>query len=777
MLNVANAQITFQKTIGSQYDDIGYSITQTSDGGYIVAGQQSTSAQQTSWDAFLVKLNPTGDTTWTKSYGGIFWEHFQSVIQTTDGGYAMSGVTNSFGTNPAGDVFVVKVNSNGDSLWSKSIGSSNNLDIGYQIGLTSDGGFIIAASQGFNGADGHLIKLDSLGTTSWTTTLNINYNNVYSVQQTTDGGYILVGEQITGGISDMLLIKTDVSGNVIGTVSYGGTSQDVAYCVYQTTDGGYIICGKTYSFGAGGFDIYIIKTDANSDTIWTKAYGGTADDIGYYIEQTADGGYITVGESKSFGGGFGNSNLYLLKTDSVGDLEWSKSFGGFQADIGYEVHQTTDGGYIIVGESQSFGAGSSDVYVIKTDSFGNSDGCFSGSDASIITSPTSTSVGFVSINATNWIVNTESPILSINRPEVKEYDMQLTTVLAPVDKTDCSINDGSINLTVLGGITPYSFSWSNGATSPNNSGLYTGTHVVTITDSIGCSVQDSVAIGSGLIPPEPICMVTVDSTSTKNLIVWEKPITSVIDSFKIYRDLIGVFTHIGSVPYQDLSEFTDTTNGINPQTTSYRYKISVLDTCGNESTLSDHHKTIHLQNSLGTPPAINLLWDSYEGFTFTFYRILRDSTGFGNWEVIDSVGSGIFTWTDQDPPTNPRYLVEVIPPDTCTADKGKNFNSSKSNTSTSDTTTGVLSLGSENNISIFPNPTNGILFVRFNSQFIRPYEIRITDVLGQLAIIKEGVSYSGTGSIKVDCTGLAPGIYLLQYTDTHTQIKKKLIIE
>ena len=357
----------------------------------------------------------------------------------------------------------------------------------------------------------------------------------------------------------------------------------------------------------------------------------------------------------------------------------------------------------------------------------------------------------------------------------------LSIILTSIASTDESCNgagNASVDLSVSGSVPPYNYLWSNADTSQDLTNVSNGTYSVLVTDSIGCSETDTTTISYPDFTHQ-ICLITVDSTSTKNTIVWEKPITSVIDSFKIYRDIIGVYTYIGSVRYQDLSEFIDTTNGINPQTTSYRYKISVLDTCGNESALSDHHKTIHLQNSLGTPPAINLLWDSYEGFTFTFYRILRDSTGFGNWEVIDSVGSGIFTWTDQDPPTNPRYLVEVVPPDTCTADKGKNFNSSKSNTSTNvvDTTIGVLSLSSENDISIFPNPTNGILFVKFNSQFIRPYEIRITDVLGRLAIIKESVRYSGTGSIKVDCADLIPGIYLLQYTDTHTQIKKKFIIE
>ena len=231
-----------------------------------------------------------------------------------------------------------------------------------------------------------------------------------------------------------------------------------------------------------------------------------------------------------------------------------------------------------------------------------------------------------------------------------------------------SIDSGS-------GQGPYEVNWSTG-------GSYTvslqvsenGCTSSTTTTNVYVQYPDS----------QSICLITVDQTSTKNVIVWQKPVSAAIDSFRIYRDVIGVYQHVGSVGYYELSEFEDATGGINPNTTSYRYKISIVDTCGNESSLSDHHKTIHMQISLGIPPAINLLWDSYEGFSFTYYRILIDSSGLGNWQVVDSVGSGIFTWTDQSPPqsANLKYLVEVVAPSVCVSTaKANDYNSSLSNTS------------------------------------------------------------------------------------------------
>jgi len=208
------------------------------------------------------------------------------------------------------------------------------------------------------------------------------------------------------------------------------------------------------------------------------------------------------------------------------------------------------------------------------------------------------------------------------------------------------------------------------------------TYNLLLTDDNGCLDSANATVPVTAIVQE-ICMVTVDSTSTQNEVVWEKPVVTNIDSFKIYRDISGTYTYVGSVPYAVESFFVDTTNGINPQVTSYRYKLLVLDACGNESELSDFHETMHLQIN-ATGGVANLSWDAYEGFDTTFkYRILIDSTG-GGFEVMDSVSNTNLTYTDISPPANGDYLVEVVHPwGGCTADKAKSYNTSKSNTSSS----------------------------------------------------------------------------------------------
>ena len=185
------------------------------------------------------------------------------------------------------------------------------------------------------------------------------------------------------------------------------------------------------------------------------------------------------------------------------------------------------------------------------------------------------------------------------------------------------------------------------------------------------------------IPTDPICIVTVDSTSTKNKIVWNKILSNSILSYNVYRELgTNNYVQIGNVPYDSLSQFVDTTNGINPNVTSYRYKISVIDSCNIERELSDFHETIHLTSNLGANGEINLSWDPYEGFPFSFYRILRDSTFSGNFEVLDSVSANNTTYTDFFPPlVGGNYLVEVLAPYNCSPTKTA-INSSRSNTGT-----------------------------------------------------------------------------------------------
>ena len=193
----------------------------------------------------------------------------------------------------------------------------------------------------------------------------------WQVQQTTDGGYIMVGDTESAGAGsfDIGVIKTDENGVTEWSKTYGGLSEDRGHSIQLTTDGGYIIAGTTASYGIGGYDIWLVKIDSEGNELWTKTFGGTSWDWGYYVEQTTDGGYILTGCKDP--GIYSIWDIFLVKTDSQGNTLWSKTFGGDSYDVGHCVKQTSDGGYIITGYTYSSGAGSSDMWLIKTDVNGN----------------------------------------------------------------------------------------------------------------------------------------------------------------------------------------------------------------------------------------------------------------------------------------------------------------------------------------------------------------------------------------------------------------------
>jgi hypothetical protein len=391
----AIAQSTFQKTIGGTNLDRGYAVQQTADAGYIITGSYSVPAAVFS-DVYLVKTDSSGNLLWTKTFGGSNNDLGRYVQQTFDGGYIIVGTTSSFGAGDL-DMYLIRTDANGDSLWTKTFGGAGS-DEGFFIQQTTDSGYIfIGRTSSFSLAgdlDFYLVKTDVNGNILWTKTLGgANHDEGFCVKQTTDGGYIITGRtwSFGAGNSDVYSIKTDVNGNPLWSKTYGGTSSDESYSIQQTTDGGYIISGQTSSFGAGIGNVYLLKTDASGNVLWQKTFGGTSQDYGYQVQETTDGGYIILGITQSFASGI--NDIYLIKTDLNGDTLWTKTFGGTNDDYSGRGQQTADGGYIIVGSTMSFGAGYYDVYLVKTDANGNT-GCnelspptIAGTPASQITSP------------------------------------------------------------------------------------------------------------------------------------------------------------------------------------------------------------------------------------------------------------------------------------------------------------------------------------------------------------------------------------------------------
>ena len=437
-LNITLAQTTptiaWQNTIGGNNLDHLQSIKQTKDGGYIIGGHSASGisgdkkeASQGDWDYWVVKLDRTGQTIeWQNTIGGNSIDKLESIEQTTDGGYilggrSLSGISGDKTEANLGDrdYWIVKLNGKGKVVWQNTIGG-NNGDHLASIQQTTDGGYILGGSSnsGISGDkteanqgnwDYWVVKLDRTGQkTEWQNTIggsSTDYLN--TIQQTTDGGYILGGHSASGisgdktetskGYYDYWIIKLNDKGKIVWQNTIGGTSMDELASIHQTTDGGYILGGRSLSgisgdkteANLGDRDYWIVKLDDKGKIVWQNTIGGTSDDGLWSIQQTQERRYILGGRSLSgISGdkterGQGWEDYWVVLLDGIGNIVWQNTIGGDREDYLYSVEQTTDRGYILGGRSNSgisgdkteASQGASDYWVVKI----NADYCKSGS--------------------------------------------------------------------------------------------------------------------------------------------------------------------------------------------------------------------------------------------------------------------------------------------------------------------------------------------------------------------------------------------------------------
>ncbi len=349
---------------GGYYNDGGYSSTPTPDGGYFAVG--STYSLTNDHDIFLLRLDSLGDTVWTRTFGGSATDYGRDVVVTSDSGCIIVGSTVSWSKGKE-DLVLLGVSATGNLKWTKTYGGVNS-DEGWSIRKTSDGNIIVCGTTSSSGAgygDLWLLKLTTSGDSIWAKTFGgAGGESGVSVRDAFDG-YIAVGA--TGsfgeGYSSIYAVKTNLNGDSVWAKAFGGPKADMAYSVEISNFGDYIIAGATGSYGQGYNDAYIIDITASGDVVWEKTYGGSKEDRAYSICTTPSGDLIVAGSTES--SGQGAADLYLLRLNPIGDLIWSKTFGGTLSDYGRSVSVDARGNYIIAGYSYSFSIGGSDVYLLS----------------------------------------------------------------------------------------------------------------------------------------------------------------------------------------------------------------------------------------------------------------------------------------------------------------------------------------------------------------------------------------------------------------------------
>ncbi|MFX1251698.1 MAG: hypothetical protein ACFFCZ_08810 [Promethearchaeota archaeon] len=348
--------VVWAETYGGLSDDVALAVIQTRDGGFAFVGSTGSYGAGRS-DAWVVKTDATGEIEWNLTYGGRNWDRFVGIVQTSDGGFVLAGDTDSTRSH---DAFLMKIDVTKELIWSKIYGGTASDGINTVI-QTNDGGFVLAGytySYGEGRGDAWVVKTDATGEIEWHQAYGgREFDIANSIIQTSDGGFLLAGstDSYGAGRSDAWVVKTDVTGKLVWNQIYGGLDGEQADAVIQTSDGGFVLAGFTYSYGEGYSDGWLVKTDATGELVWNQTYGGTEFEYIHAIIQISDGGFVFAGSTSSYGKD--DHAMWLVKTDSDGKMAWMKTYDGTERAAADAVIQTSDSGFVLAGYTFSYTGG------------------------------------------------------------------------------------------------------------------------------------------------------------------------------------------------------------------------------------------------------------------------------------------------------------------------------------------------------------------------------------------------------------------------------------
>lgn len=372
-------EIIWSQTFGGDSNEECRSIIQTADGGFALAGYTN-SFGEGQYDSWLVQTDEQGDSLWSATYGQAGYDNCSSIIHTGDQGLALAGHTRWY-SEPVGsyvdDIWLLCTDEDGDSLWSYTY--DGVLQQCYSLIQTADGGFALAGRTGHHEhnspheyfGDFFLMRTNETGETLWSQSFDLDDDDIcYSVIETADGGFVLAGSA-SSRIYDRMnawLVKTNQHGEQLWSHNYGGEQHDyyASAAIIQTEDGGFALAGYMYSYDSESLDIWLLRLNADGNSLWSCTFGGEYRDVASSIIQTEDEGFVLAGTTESFGAG--GTDFWLVRTDADGDSLWSQTYGGEDNEVASALIQTTDGGFVAAGYTDSFGSGQRDYWMVKTSS-------------------------------------------------------------------------------------------------------------------------------------------------------------------------------------------------------------------------------------------------------------------------------------------------------------------------------------------------------------------------------------------------------------------------
>jgi hypothetical protein len=745
-----NGNYQWAKSIGSTGYDGGNSITTDASGDIYITGnfrgtadfEPGVGSQNLTSigfdDIFFAKYDSNGNYIWAKSIGSTGSDSGSSITTDVSGNvYITGGFAGTADFDPGlgsqlmnstgqADIFFAKYNSNGNYLWAKNIESAG-FDLGFSITTDAAGNLYIT---GF--FEGTADFDPGVGTQNLTAS---GTRETYFAKYNNNGNYIWAKSIGSAGYNSGRSITTDAAGNVYVTGQFVGTADFDPGVSTQIIN------------PIGQDDIFFAKYNSNGNYIWAKSIGGTGIGFGSCITTDASGNVYITGYyegTTDFDPGVGTQNLvsfssgvnsFFAKYNSNGNYLWAKSIGTTGYNSGNSITTDATGNVYVTGSFVATADFDPGVASQLLSSIGNDDVFFA-----------------------------------------KYFDCssQLAVITCSVSSSNVSCygyNNGEAIATAGGGSAPYSYSWSNSATTFSISNLSVGIYSVIVQDQNNCTTTSSVSIISTLPQPN-ICMVTVDSVSQHNVIYWDNTGYTATDSFYVYRDIANNnYALIGKQPYSSM-QFSDTVRTLylangDPNASSWRYKIAVKDGCGAMSAMSAYHQTIFFQNNAG-----NFNWTPYqiEGQTVPIsalsnYLFKRDNLSTNNWNTIQTLSASSTLYTDLNYAlyqTTGNWRIETQWSIFCNGMAQKVNAVSKSRSNVKNNYFTNLPQLSVNEFKIYPNPASAELTI---SSPIKFTDVKIVNSIGQ--IVQES-KYNNTVSVME----LSSGIYFLKLFNENGNLLK-----